>query len=125
MGSVSINPAIAGALYATTTYTEYNAYKSDDNGAIRFDAAKNGCTCETGCASAETAPSADFGATDAKCFAIEGNVNGWNAWKLSGRDININGEIVGNSGQLPDQGDGVYYFYFTEGDVPWTGWTLW
>lgn len=32
IATVSLNPAFSSVLYATTTYTEYNAYKSEDNG---------------------------------------------------------------------------------------------
>lgn len=125
VGSVSINPAVPGTLYATTTYTEYNPYKSDDNGANWFDGGANPCTCESGCANVETAASPDFGTTDAKCFAIDADINGWNSWEYTGRDIIVNGEVVSNGGALPEQLDGTYYFYFTEGDVSWTGWTFW
>lgn len=125
VGSVSINPAFSGTLYATTTYTEYNAYKSDDSGRTWFDAAANGCTCETGCADAATEPSGNFGTTDAKCFTIEGDVDGWNAWGYDGREIIVNGVSVSNGAALPEPIDGTYYFYFTAGDVDWTGWSFW
>lgn len=123
VGMISINPAYFGTLYATTgnMSTITNAFKSENNG----DSWSDGCTCDTGCAAALTAPVQNFGTTNSVCFAIEGDINGWTAWNTQRRDIVVNGVDVQSGGTLPEKINDRYYVYFTDGDYSWAGWTLW
>ncbi len=127
IGMVSLNPFKIGTLYATpTTFsTVVSTYKSENNGQTW----SSGCTCETGCVDAATESTGYFASQGAKCFAIKGDINGWKSWNTEGRDIIVNDVLMnsteGDGANLPATVNDRYYFYFTEGQHDYAGWTLW
>jgi hypothetical protein len=82
------------------------------------------CTCIEGCDEARTT-AGTLNTEDSVCYEISGSINGWNAWDLGNRTIQVNGTTVSSGESLPAQIEGKYYFYFSAGTPSWNGWTYW
>lgn len=82
----------------------------------------NPCTCLQGCDTARTS-AGTLNTTQPVCYEISNTINNWSAWWLFGRTIQVNGTTVTPGATLPGPIDGKYYFYFSAGPSPWTGWT--
>ncbi|MBN2528548.1 MAG: hypothetical protein JXR76_19320 [Deltaproteobacteria bacterium] len=113
--NISLNPAFVHTLYVTTTYTEYEAYQSNNNGSMWY----NG-DCATTTANS-------FDTTSAVCFAIDADevLNGWGAWNVDDRIITVNGVQVAPGAALPAAVNDTYFFEFSAGSASWAGFDVW
>ncbi len=82
------------------------------------------CTCLEGCDFARTS-AGTLNTTESVCYEISDAINGWNAWSLEGRTIQVNGTTVSSGASLPAPNEGKYYVYFSAGASPSAGWTYW
>jgi hypothetical protein len=73
--------------------------------------------------------SGNFNTTGAVCFRTAATINGWGCYNTDGRTVSVNNSTpTATCGQMPlpaKWSDGYYYFAFTAGTYPWTGWYYW